>query len=348
MMRTMEVEIINPLEYPGWDDLLLSQHDHSIFHTTHWARILHESYGYTPLYFTLFHDGALSALIPVMEVNSWITGRRAVSLPFTDYCEPIMTENGIFPELMEALLSQGRKSKWKSIELRPMNALPSQYLPASVYFGHALDISRSEDDIFGNLRDSTKRNIKKAKKEGVEVTFSDSMDSLTQFCRLNCITRKDHGLPPQPAVFFKKIHEHILSNGLGTVALAKHQGKYIAGAVYFHFSDQAFYKYGASDKAYQNFRANNLIMWEAIRLYCTKGCAGLQFGRTEPQNDGLRQFKAGWGAREYPIHYYKYDLRQNAFVKGAMKLTGIHNRIFTMMPLPLLKISGSMLYKHMG
>jgi hypothetical protein len=102
----MEVEIINPLEYPGWDDLLLSQHDHSIFHTTHWARILHESYGYTPLYFTLFRDGALSALIPVMEVNSWITGRRAVSLPFTDYCEPIMTENGIFPELMEALLSQ--------------------------------------------------------------------------------------------------------------------------------------------------------------------------------------------------------------------------------------------------
>lgn len=89
-------------------------------------------------------------------------------------------------------------------------------------------------------------------------------------------------------------------------------------------------------------------MWEAIRLYRTKGCAGLQFGRTESQSGGLRQFKAGWGTREYQIHYYKYDLRQNAFVKDAMKLTGIHNRIFTMMPLHLLKISGSILYQHMG
>lgn len=117
-----------------------------------------------------------------MEVNSWITGMRAVSLPFTDYCEPIMTESGLFPDLMEALLSQGRKAKWKSIELRPVDALPSQYLPASVYFGHTLDISRSEDDIFRNLRDSTKRNIKKAKNAGVEVIFSDSLDSLNEFC----------------------------------------------------------------------------------------------------------------------------------------------------------------------
>ena len=343
-----EIQIINPADEEGWNTLLRTSVQGSFYHSSNWAKVLAESYGYTPMYFTMVMHGVLKALIPVMEVNSWITGKRAVSLPFTDYCEPIMTENGLFPDLMEALLSQGRKAKWKSIELRPVNALPEQYLPASVYFGHALDIRRSEDDIFGELRDSTKRNIKKATKEGVEVTFSDSMDALNEFCRLNCITRKDHGLPPQPAVFFGKIHEHILSKGLGTVALAKHQGKYIAGAVYFHFGDQAFYKYGASDKAYQNIRANNLIMWEAIRSYRAKGYAGFQFGRTEPQNSGLRQFKTGWGAREYPIHYYKYDLRQNAFVKDALKLTGIHNRIFGNMPMPLLKIAGSMLYRHMG
>lgn len=344
----MNLQIINPLEYPGWDDLLLSQPQYSFFHSSQWARVLHESYGYTPLYFSLFSGAALSALIPIMEVNSFITGKRGVSLPFTDYCELTIADNSLLDELMDALIDYGKKTKWKSIELRTVAALPAQYIPSSIYFGHTLNIAGSEEDIFRKLRDSTKRNIKKATKEGVEVAFSDSMDSLHEFCRLNCITRKDHGLPPQPAVFFKKIHEHILSTGHGTVALAKHQGKYIAGAVYFHFGDQAFYKYGASDKAFQNIRANNLIMWEAIRWYRAKGHAGFQFGRTEPQNDGLRQFKAGWGAREYPIHYYKYDLRRNAFVKDAIKLTGMHNRIFSRMPMPLLKAAGSILYRHVG
>lgn len=40
------------------------------------------SYGYLPLYF-LKEKGRLSAVIPMMEVVSILTGRRAVSLPFT-------------------------------------------------------------------------------------------------------------------------------------------------------------------------------------------------------------------------------------------------------------------------
>jgi len=71
----MSLEILNPLTYPNWDDLLLTHADYSFFHTTAWARVLHESYGYEPLYFTATENGRLSALIPVMEVNSFITGK---------------------------------------------------------------------------------------------------------------------------------------------------------------------------------------------------------------------------------------------------------------------------------
>ncbi len=342
------VHILNPIEDPRWNERLLSHKNCSIFHSSNWARVLSTSYHYTPLFFSIIRDNTLMALVPVMEINSRITGKRGVSLPFTDYCGPIDQSGSAFEDLMGRIIEHAGSMGWKSIELRSESALPSAYTPSSQYHGHLLDISRSEEELYSRLRDSTRRNIQKAEKEGVEVVFSNTPEALKEFYRLNCMTRKDHGLPPQPYRFFHKINEYILAKDLGHIILASYKGKNIAGAMYFHFNNQAVYKYGASDKRYGNLRANNLVMWAAIRWYRAKGYASFSFGRTEPENAGLQQFKAGWGAREYPIYYYKYDLRQNAFVKDALKLKGIHNQIFRAMPMPLLKIAGSMFYRHMG
>jgi hypothetical protein len=343
-----DFQIVNPLEDSRWNERILSRGGCSFFHSSNWARVLAESYRYTPLYFAMIRGGVFLALMPFMEINSRLTGKRAVSLPFTDYCRPILSDGLAFEDFLDAVIKRGKREGWKSIELRTEAALPAPHTVSSQYCGHILDISLSEKELYRQLRDSTRRNIKKALMEGVEIVFSNSPDAMKEFYRLNCMTRRDHGLPPQPYLFFKKINEHVLAKDFGLLALASHKGKNIAGAIYFHFNDHGFYKYGASDRAYWHMRANNLIIWEAIRRYRSKGYTNFSFGRTEPENAGLLQFKAGWGAREYPIYYYKYDLRQNAFVKDPLKLKGMHNRIFRSMPMPLLKIAGSLLYRHMG
>ncbi len=175
-----------------------------------------------------------------------------------------------------------------------------------------------------------------------------SLEAVQVFYRLNCITRKRHGLPPQPWHFFKSVYDHVISKGHGMVALAYHKGEPIAGAIYFHFGKKALYKYGASDKRHQNLRANDLIMSEAIKWYNKNKYENFSFGRTDPNNSGLMQFKAGWGARERIIKYYKYDLKKNAFIKAAPHPKRIYNGVFNNTPIPLLKIFGSVLYKHMG
>jgi lipid II:glycine glycyltransferase (peptidoglycan interpeptide bridge formation enzyme) len=204
------------------------------------------------------------------------------------------------------------------------------------------------EKIFSNLRDSTRRNVKKAEKEKVEVQIEKSGDALGEFCRLNRLTRREHGLPPQPYHFFEKVHRHIISQEGGFIALAYFQGKAIAGNVFFHFGDQAIYKYGASDKAYQHLRANNLIMWEAVKWFAGKGFKSLCFGRTELENEGLRQFKTGWGAEETQVRYFKYDMRQGAFVPGTQKGEPAYANLFRATPAPILNAIGSLLYRHMG
>jgi lipid II:glycine glycyltransferase (peptidoglycan interpeptide bridge formation enzyme) len=162
------------------------------------------------------------------------------------------------------------------------------------------------------------------------------------------MTRKEHGLPPQPFNFFKNIYDHVISKNLGMVTLASLGQENVAGAIYFHFGEKALYKYGASDKKIQQLRPNNLVMWEAIKWYSQNGYKSLCFGRTEPENQGLIQFKSGWGTTEQQINYYRYDFKKEAFVTGTSKVTGFHNKIFRRMPAPLLRGIGSALYKHVG
>lgn len=341
-------EIINPLTLSYWDNMVLETDNYSFFHTSHWARVLSESYGYQPLYFVKIVDGKLNMLFPFMEINSFLTGKRGVSLPFTDYCEPIIPQKTNFQDAMYYLIEYAKKTGWKYMEIRGNGSLFNGTPPSSFYYGHTLDLKQGIEKLFRNLRDSTRRNIRKAEREGVSVSFVNSVDGVNAFYRLNCMTRKQHGLPPQPFRFFRNIYEHIIATNLGFVAIAESGGHTIAGAVYFHFGEKAFYKYGASDKGYQHLRPNNLVMWEAIKHYAQKGYKTLCFGRTEPENSGLRQFKTGWNTKEHVIPYYKYNLSTESFVKISSKEKGFHNIIFSHMPLPFLKMSGALLYKHMG
>jgi len=311
------VLIINPLEQANWDNKLFSHEDYSFFHTATWAHIIHSSYGYKPLYFTIHHENRSTAMIPFMEVNSPLTGKRGVSLPFTDYCEPVVSNNDQFAELFSHIGNYGKKNGWKYMEMRGGQKFFDQHEPSEYYWGHTLDLTKGIKNISSNLRDSTKRNIKKAEKGDVIIEITNSLNAINEFCRLNSLTRREHGLPPQPYYFFKAVYDNIISKHVGFVSLAKYKGTAIAGNVYFQHGKNVIFKYGASDKIYHHLRPNNLVMWEAIKWCCEKGYKNLCFGKTEPDHDGLRQFKMGWGTKEHIIKYYKYDLRINSFVKNT-------------------------------
>lgn len=283
-----------------------------------------------------------------MEVKSILLGKRGVSLPFSDYCNPILDKDHNFNDVLDFLISYGKKCGWKYIEFRGGERYLHGEPAYEEYYGHTLDLSGNQNEIFSHFRNNNKRNIKKAINEGVMVKILTSFDALKEFFILNCITRKKHGLPPQPVSFFKNIDKHVVSKGHGFICLAYYKKKVIAGAVFFHFGTKALYKFGASDHLYQHLRANNLIIWDTIKYYQEKGYKHLCFGRTGTKNTGLRQFKRGWNVEENTIKYYRYDLGKMAFTQHASFLTGLYKKAFSYMPLPVLKIAGSLFYKYMG
>src|SRR5271167_440366 len=93
LTNTVTVHQIDPLEDPRWEKFLERHPRSSVFHTVAWLDALRRTYGYRPVAITTESPGRdLQAGIVFCSVHSWLTGRRLVSLPFSDHCELLVDD----------------------------------------------------------------------------------------------------------------------------------------------------------------------------------------------------------------------------------------------------------------
>jgi Acetyltransferase (GNAT) domain len=342
------LDVVDPTRFPGWDERLSRHPDATVFHTSAWARVLSETYTYLPAYFTSIEKDQLVALLPFMEIRSWITGTRGISLPFTDASAPILPDGFGFEEAMGQVIALAESRGWRTVEIRGrvpgMEHLPS----SSEYLSHDLDLTGGEEPLFSRYRPNVHRNIRKAEREGISVSEDRTPEGLREFYRLNCLTRRAHGLPPQPIRFFEHLREHVLEKGLGCLMMARHNQKAVAGALFLLFGGKAIYKYGASDRHHQQLRANNLIFRDAIRLLCRKGVRTLSFGRTDLAHEGLTQFKLSWGSEETRLQYFRFDVRSKTWLTRQKARVSPWEGMISKMPIPVLRLVGDIAYRHVG
>ena len=71
-------------------------------------------------------------------------------------------------------------------------------------------------------------------------------------------------------------------------------------------------------------------------------------GQTSFRNEKLRRFKLGWGPKESLIEYFKYDFRKARFVSDRDMTAAWQTKVFQMLPIPLLRTMGALLYRHMA
>jgi len=93
---------LNPLIHPRWDSFAAAHSKSSVFHQRAWLQALQDTYGYEPFFvFASGSDETLRDGFLFCEVKSRITGKRLVSLPFADHCEPLVSEPGSTQELID-------------------------------------------------------------------------------------------------------------------------------------------------------------------------------------------------------------------------------------------------------
>ena len=346
--KSLEMRILDPVNDPGWDHVVALHRDAGCFHTSAWAKVLRQTYNHQPFYLQFSRRRRLAALIPLMEVRSLFTGRRGVCLPFSDACEPLVFDAEAMGLVRDRLVRFAHERRWRHLEIRGSKSF--QLAPGSTkkFYGHALDLRGSADELATRFASPVRRAIRKAEHNGVSARVVRNRQAIDDFYRLHVQTRRRHGLPPQPISFFVNIYEHIIRPGLGFIVLAHWDSRPIGSAIFFRFGRNALYKYGASDKRFQALRANNLVMWQGIQFLVRDGAEKLHFGRTEQENEGLRRFKLSWNTQEETIDYFRVDPSgRQCLARARSHDSGLHKKIFGRLPLIFNRLAGSMIYPHL-
>ena len=118
---------------------------------------------------------------------------------------------------------------------------------------------------------------------------------MEEFYSLHLKTRKKLGVPIQPKSFFNIIYDEIIKKELGFIVITYADSLPIGAGVFFGFEDVLTYKYSASDPEKLKLRPNHLMLWGAFQEGIKKGYKYFDFGKTEIQNEGLKEVQSRVG-----------------------------------------------------
>ena len=347
-----QLKIINPEIDKRWDEFVFNHPNGSIYNHSLWEKVICKTYGYEPFYIAFENNKTdkFDGIIPLMFVNSKLTGKRVVSLPLTSYCTRMIPECKLI-DIVSFVMDHYNSLDY--IEFKFIDKIRNDthnFEEQSLYLTSILNLNIGLDKLFKSFhKNHIQRKIKKAEKNNLKFRVAENEEDLKKFYKLETKVRKKHGLPPQPYSFFKNMWLYLKPENLMCLPLIEYKGKVIAAVVMLKFKDTFYYEYSASDSNYLNLGPNQKIIWEIIQIAHRQGVKYFDFGRSSQDHQSLINFKERWGSKTHKLHYYYYpnvkkmNSRDNN--KLLYKLLNFTNRHI---PLTLLQLEGKVLYQHLG
>jgi CelD/BcsL family acetyltransferase involved in cellulose biosynthesis len=341
---------LDPVKDSRWGDFIRKHPRATVFHSVGWLRALQDCYGYEPLALTTSpHGEPLSNAILFCRVESWLTGRRLVSLPFSDHCEPLVESESMFQQLLTSAKQEVLHGNSGYLELRSQSQYFNNCVQSSPneYVLHTLDLLPTIEDLYRKLHfSSIRRKIQKAERENLILETGRSERQLSAFYQLHLMTRRRHGLPSQPKAWFEKVIEHLPSTA--TIRVARKGKTFLAAILTLESPRTVVYKYGCSDARYHNLGSMPFLFWNMILDAKQRGFIEIDLGRSKVSHTGLITFKERWGATQRRLTYARFPLRKSIVAPLESTFLRMAGFIFSHCPDRVLIAAGNLLYPHIG
>jgi hypothetical protein len=347
----MTAHQIDPVLDPRWSEFIKRQPHTTIFHTPAWLEVLRRAYGYEALALTTASPSEdLSNGLVVCRVHSWLTGRRLVSLPFSDHCEPLAENTEALRCLMAGLKKRANAEGCRYVELRPKFALAglkSDFQTSQKSYLHLLDLRPGKTEVFRRFhKDCIQRKIRRAQREGIGITVGRDSETVSKFYNLVLQTRRRQGLPPQPVSWFRCIIDCLGESA--SIRYASKDGRPIAGILTLQYGKTLTYKYGASEARFHNLGAMPYLLWRAIEDAISCGLEELDMGRSDCDDLGLVAFKEHWKATRSVLSYCRFPADAPKPDSESIWKRRVAGTLFSHMPARCLATVGKFLYRHIA
>lgn len=155
------------------------------------------------------------------------------------------------------------------------------------------------DDFFmEEFSSNARRQVRRARKNNVEIEFDFTGFSTKEFNRLYALMAKKNNVDD----YYMFTDEFLLNSfealaGKQFIVSAKHEGRYISAVFVVHHGEYLHYHLAASDPEYLHLAGNSLVIYEICRWGNENGKKKLQLGGSADDKNLLR-FKKGFSKTE--------------------------------------------------
>ena len=305
-----EYEVEEVVSKDKWEEFILSRPEANFLQSWNWG-VFHENLGKKVFRVGLYGGGKLfGAALCVKEV-----AKRGTYLTVAG--GPIPFTGPRLERLMERIGEIAKQEKCDFVRLRPQEpdsdiskqtaktlGLKKSPLYLTADLTLQLDIRQSDEELLRQMRKSTRYEVKRAEREGIEVKMSQNPGDIQGFYENEIILAKKQHFVPFSYKFLYEQFRVLVKDNQAALFHAYKESELLASAFIIFYNGEAVYHYGVSTPANVQWPGAHACQWTAIREAKRRGCGRYNFWGVAPKDEPhhrfahLSVFKRGFGGEE--------------------------------------------------
>ncbi|MGH7202857.1 MAG: lipid II:glycine glycyltransferase FemX, partial [Candidatus Levyibacteriota bacterium] len=236
--------------------------------------------------------------VPAGPIIDW-KNKKLIDVVFATMREIAIEHQCIFARIRPQLLEDEFSTK-----LFKANNFQSAPMHLHAELTSRLDIHKSEEELMAQMRKSTRYEIRKAEKIGVEVTTSQDEKEVKKFYDYQLDTAKRQKFVPFSYTFFLEQFKVFFAADKALLYTATFEKKVLAQAFIIFYGNEAVYHYGIGTEEGRKYPGAYLIQWEAIKEAKKRGIEYYNFWGVAAEDQKHHRFytisifKRGFGGED--------------------------------------------------
>ncbi len=332
----------------AWDQFVRGHKAGTFCHLSGWKQVIEQGAGQSCPYLVAKQDGDIVGVLPLSVKKHPIFGRALISNMFCVYGGPVTVDTKVEQQLRDEAWRIAEEKGLPVLELRTEKSSgPGCGNWESVASAATFRTNLAKDDEAQLLAIPRKQRavVRKSLKHGLATDWAGSLDLF-----YDLYARSVHGLgtPVFPKKLFSMLKE-VFGPEVEIQITSDAAGNPVASLMSFYFNDTVMPYYAGGSSATRQFAAHDHMYYQLMLHARAKGYSIFDFGRSK-LDSGPYRFKKNWGFEPTPLEY-QFRVKEGAAVPNVSQQSGMFahlSKVWKRLPLPVTKILGPPLARHLG
>lgn len=327
-----------------WDAFVQAAERATFFHRAAWCDLIAHEFGHRTHNLYAEHGGAVTGILPLVEIRSRLFGHALISTPFCVYGGVVAADRDSEASLIKAASDLADELRVDYLELRNREPAATEWPVKDLYVGFRKPISQDHDANLKAIPRKQRAMVRKGIAAGLEARCDEDVDV---FYRVYAESVRNLGTPVLPRRWYARLKQTFGDDC--EVIVVTHDGKPMAAVMSFYFRDEVHPYYGGSVWQGRDVAANDFMYWSVMQRAAERGARLFDFGRSK-QDTGSYHFKKHWGFQPEPLSYAYRLVRAKEIpnVSPTNRKYSLFIKAWQRLPLPVATALGPWLARDLG